>query len=1084
MAEERRLVTILFADVTGSTALGETLDPEDVRALMSQFYSICKEVIAAHGGTLEKFIGDAVMAVFGLPQAHGDDGQRALNAALELRDRLRQDSTLRERLPVRVGVNTGEVVAARDAAAGDFLITGDAVNVAARLQQAADSWSILCSERTARAAGEAFAFSQPVEVATKGKAQPVRAVTVLGRAARAVRRSPLIGRDTELAHLEVVARQAFAQRRPFLVSLVAPAGTGKTRLLEEFLDRLPSLAPHASIAIAQCLPYGQRLTYWPLRAVLFRIIGIPEDAPPERIRAAVSAWTHDAGVEQPQRMADLLAATVGAAELEAIDRDALFGAWRTLVESASRRRPLVLVFEDLHWSSDSLLDLVEFVMQPRGESSVLIIALARPELLDRRTAWGGGRRNYVSLALEPLPDTAVEALVEHLLGRSSSQVVARVVERADGNPFYAGEIVRSVMDRVGSLDDEAAVSHILAQLPDTVQATVLARLDLLQHAERRVLQLGAVFGRSFLVPGIAALDSALAGQVAGLTDRLVERDLIRPADAERFSFRHILIREVAYQTLPRSERAALHATAAEWMEGQAAGREDALAELIAYHYREAAHLGSTLRQAAGDEKIRARAVHWLGRAAGMAQAGAAHAEAARHLRAAIELADPADHPDLYERLGDVQLGGDPGAEAYGTALRLHREARRAPDQELRVLAKLITLFMRSQGSVASRPSDETMARLRAEGHALMARATDRRAIAAFLIGDAFYPFWRLADSTEEDIRTAEAGARRGLDIAEQLDDTKLRSMALDALSGCAEARGAWPEVTQLAERRLSLQDRLDLVERVDAHAMVAWGCALGGELEKAEGISAAGLAIVQPGQIPHWALHVAAWRIYALTLRGNWDDALAAAVKAKHLWIDSNRSAAGYAVRGFVAALDVARARRDERTIEEFGQIIDEILQKFRTARTDSPVVTRIEPYLRLNFEAMTHYVGRFPFRHLPSIEHYERTLSLLTDYRHPVAPDLVRRIAAFAAEFHYRPLEAQARRALGVMAADADELGRAATLFQETKAVPYEARARCEHAIVAGESGAFATAERILEQLGDIDQIERLAVARKNASR
>ncbi len=512
----------------GPPPLVKTLDPEDVRALIAQFFAICKEVITTHGGTLEKFIGDAVMAVFGLPQAHGDDGQRALSAALELRDRVKQDPTLRERLPIRMGVNTGEVVAARDPSAGDFLITGDPVNVAARLQQAAEPWTVLCSERTARAAGDAFIFGQPVALVTKGKAKPVKAVSVIGRAARVVRKVPLIGRDTELAHLELVTRQAFTQRRPFLVNLVAPAGTGKTRLLEEFLDRLPSLVPHANVAIAQCLPYGQRLTYWPLRAVLFRIVGIQEDAPPDRIRAAVAAWCHDAGVEQPQRMADMLAATVGAAELEAIDRDALFGAWRTLVEAASRRRPLVLAFEDLHWSSETLLDLVEFVMQPRGDSSVLIIALARPELLDRRPGWGGGRRNYVSLALEPLPDTAVEALVEHLLGRPSSQVVARVVERADGNPFYAGETVRAIMDRVPSLDDETTLSRTLAELPDTVQATVLARLDLLHPAERRVLQLGAVFGRTFRTPGIAALDRTLAGQVTGLADRLMARDLIRP----------------------------------------------------------------------------------------------------------------------------------------------------------------------------------------------------------------------------------------------------------------------------------------------------------------------------------------------------------------------------------------------------------------------------------------------------------------------------------------------------------------------------------------------------------------------------
>src|SRR5712692_7953651 len=446
MPEERRIVTILFADVVGSTALGESRDAEDVRALMGRYYKVAQEIVQNHGGTVDKFMGDAVLAIFGLPVAHGDDAQRALSAALALREAVRNDDTLGSQFAVRLGVNTGEVVA--DSSASDFLISGDAVNVAARLQQTADPWDIVCGERTVRAAGAVFTFGPAQAQAARGKSQPVAVRRLVGRAAGlAPPHTALIGRDADLMQLELVAQRAFQEKRPFLVSVIAPAGVGKTRLVEEFLDRLPSSTPEATVAIAQCLPYGQRLTYWPLRAVLFRIVGIQEDAPPDRIRAAVAAWCHD----------------------EAIDRDALFGAWR-----------------------------------------------------------GGGRRNYVSLALEPLPDTAVEALVEHLLGRPSSQVVARVVERADGNPFYAGEIVRAIMDRVPSLDDETTVSRTLAELPDTVQATVLARLDLLHPAERRVLQLGAVFGRTFRNSGIAALDPALAGQVTGLADRLMARDLIRP----------------------------------------------------------------------------------------------------------------------------------------------------------------------------------------------------------------------------------------------------------------------------------------------------------------------------------------------------------------------------------------------------------------------------------------------------------------------------------------------------------------------------------------------------------------------------
>ncbi|HET8999596.1 MAG TPA: adenylate/guanylate cyclase domain-containing protein, partial [bacterium] len=356
MPEERRIVTILFADVTGSTELGESLDPEDVRALLGRYYAIAKEVVAAHGGTIEKFIGDAVMAVFGLPQAHGDDVLRALSAALELRDRVRAEPALGERVPVRFGVNTGEVVATRDTSGGDFLITGDAVNIAARLQQAADPWVILCSERAAHGAGAAFTFGPAAAIHAKGKRTPIRAAALVGRAdVRTPERIPLVGREADLAQLELIARRTLIERRPFLVSLIAPAGTGKTRLLEEFLDRLPRLSPGATVAIAQCLPYGQRLTYWPLRAVLFRLAAIGEETELPAIRTAIHLWLTGLGTEHAEKTAELLAATVGAGESEITDRTALLGAWRAAIEAAARQSPLVLVFEDLHWSSDSLL---------------------------------------------------------------------------------------------------------------------------------------------------------------------------------------------------------------------------------------------------------------------------------------------------------------------------------------------------------------------------------------------------------------------------------------------------------------------------------------------------------------------------------------------------------------------------------------------------------------------------------------------------------------------------------------------------------------------------------------------------------
>src|SRR5438445_1493696 len=662
MAEERRLVTILFSDVAGSTALGEELDPEDLRALLGRYYAIAKEVVGEHGGTLEKFIGDAVMAVFGLPQAHGDDAVRAIAAAEQLRERVRADPHLGDRLPIRVGLNTGEVVATRDASSGDFLVTGDAVNTAARLQQLAEPWLIVCGARTASAAAGHFAFGPAVELAAKGKRAPLRALPLVGRAATRPRvRIPLFGRAGDLAQLELAATRVLDDKRPFLVSVIAPAGTGKSRLLEEFLDHLETRAPDARVAIAQCLPYGQRLTYWPLRAVLYRLIGAGEDAAPAEVREAIARWLALHEVPDQDAVGAFLATTVGVGEQEAVDRAGLFAAWRTAIELAARAQPLVLVFEDLHWSSDSLLDLVEFVMQPRGATPVLMIALTRPELLDRRTTWGGGRRNHLALSLEPLADGAVAQLVEHLLEARQPEVVERIVARAEGNPFYAGELVRTFMERGGSID----------ALPDTVQATVLARLDGLAEDERRLVQLGAVFGRAFRAGGVEAIAPELAGRAEAICEALIDKDLVRPSGADSYVFRHILIREVAYQTLPRAARTTLHAAAARWIEASAAGREDTVAELSAFHYREAASLMSA---ASADDPesvaIRRSAVRWLVRAADAALASAANVEASRHLRAAIELAEPAELVDLHERLGNAFADAGGAIESYRRALEL------------------------------------------------------------------------------------------------------------------------------------------------------------------------------------------------------------------------------------------------------------------------------------------------------------------------------------------------------------------------------------------------------------------------------
>src|SRR5438445_432780 len=922
------------------------MDPEDVRALLSRYYTIAKDVVAEHGGTVEKFIGDAVMAVFGLPQAHGDDPQRALSAAIELRDKVRSDAQLGTRLPIRVGVNTGEVVAARETSKGDCLVTGDTVNVAARLQQAAEPWMIVCGERTARDAQSTFKFGAAIDVDARGKSRPIRALPVLARAGRPAPapRLPLIGRGPDLDQIELVARRAFSEQRPFLVSIIAPAGVGKTRLLEEFLDRLPRLNQHANVAVAQCLPYGQRLTYWPLRAVLFRLIGVADDATAPTVREAIHHWVRDAGAEQPDRLAELLGATVGVVgESESMDRAGLLSAWRTALELASRKAPLVLVFEDLHWSSDSLLDLFEFVMQPRAETPLLMIALTRPELLDRRPAWGGGKRNYVSLSLEPLQDRDIARLVAQMLETSARDVIDRVVQRAEGNPFFAGELARAVAER-GTLET----------LPDTVQATVLARLDLLEPAERRLLQLGAVFGRSFPLSGISALEPS-PEDVETVADQLVAKDLVRATGRDQFTFRHILIREVAYQTLTRGGRARYHAAAAAWLEERAAEREDALAELIAYHYREAAALSTSLAA---------------------------------------------------------------GSDAAATA-------RSVPDE---------------------------------------------RILARYLAADAFYPFWRFGNANPDEISAADRSARRAIEIGERLDDANLQSAALDALSGNAGVRGAWRESRELSRRRLTLVDRLNMTEKEDAHSMVAWGSIILGDLVDAERVTAAGLAYVQPGQIPGWTMHLVAWRICALNLLGRWDEALTMGERARQLWIESGRISAGYAVRGFMAVIDIARARQAPQLLEDNRAIINEIVVPFPA---DSHF-KRLAAWSAGDLDTVSRDLAKYPTGAFAPPERAERAINLCLDQGRLPDREVLLRIVEFAQAHEYRLLEAQARRGLGLIDHDEGQFARALILLEACGAVPGVARVKAEHALLTRNRESFEKALDVLEHLGDLDQLQR----------
>jgi class 3 adenylate cyclase len=1067
MAEERRLVTVLFGDVVGSTSLGESMDAEDLRRLLGRFYEIATNVVREHGGILEKFIGDAAMAIFGLAQAHDDDARRALDAALDLRARLRSDAILADRLPIRIGLNTGEVVASRDPERQDFLVTGDAVNVAARLQQAAEPWQILASARTASADLGAHEFGPEIDLDLKGKSASVRARVLVGRASVVERRhTPLVGREADLAQLDLVARRTFAEHRPYLVTLIAPAGTGKSRLVEEFLTGLETLTAPPQVAMAQCLPYGQRLSYWPLRALLFGIVGLDEEASPEEARHRIRAWLEQVGAERPDTVAELLAATIGASEADALDRTVLFSAWRRTLELAAEQRPLVLVIEDLHWSSDSLLDLIESVLQPRADSPMLVIALARPELLERRPSWGGGRRNHVSLALEPLDDASIGQLVGDLLEEAAPELRSIVIERSEGNPFYAGEIVRSLLERGVDLADGDALRAAAASLPDTVQATVLARLDRLEPGARRVLQLASVLGRSFSGAGLSAIDDAEAGAdvIDSMLEQLVDRELIRPSGRDRYTFRHIIIRDVAYGTMPRAERAVLHAAAGRWLETAAVGREDELAELVAFHFREATTLGSAFEEA--DAEVRAAAVRWLLRAAEVSATGRALLEAAGHLAGAIELAPPAEQPAIYERLAQLYGSGDLAVQAYARAWQVGEAEGLPASFLLRNLSRQLMVITRWFASVARPVEEGDIHELIARGDGWLANA-DEHSRATFLIACAALPFWlRQAGKrlpTDQEYRDADARAGEGLALAEKLDDPMLISAALDAMT--STVRPDWHRALQLSQRRKAMGERLPFDERMDALNMVAWASAVLGDLPEVVRTSQVAMDLIEPGQTNGFALAGASWNSYARALQGQWEALVSSIESLRHVWMEGDRPAAAYALQGFLSGIDWARNRGDDQRYDRWRAIAEEIIGRF----PDGHPVAAMAAVSRLDLPGIAAIVSaheRFPDR----IHYLEHALALCADHRQAVPEDVLDLVLARARSGGMRVMGAQGRRLRGLLASNRDDLAGALGEFTEMGAGRYTARVRVELGSADHDPQLMEIGRKELEALGEAD--------------
>ncbi len=534
---QRKTVTILFCDVTGSTELGESIDPEALRELLARYFERMKAIVERHGGTVEKFIGDAVMAVFGVPTSHEDDALRAVRAAAEMRGALPELG-----LEARIGVNTGMVVTGSE----ERLATGDAVNVAARLEQAAEPGEVLLGEPTLALVQEVVEVEPLAPLELKGKAERVpahRLVRVLGDPERRHETS-FVGRQRELALVREAWEQAWSQRRCELVTIVGDAGVGKSRLVAEALASL-----EAVVVRGRCLPYGEGITYWPVVEVLKQLDLLPPDA------------------EAASAVRSLLGESDTTASAEEIA-----WAFRKTLEHAAAERPLVVIFDDVHAGEETFLDLVEHVALLSSGSPILLVCMSRPELIERRAAWP------VQLRLEPLPAEDVESLIPARIGEALREQIARA---AGGNPLFVGEMLAMAEDGDGELI-----------VPPTLQALLAARLDQLDGAERTVLECGAVEGEVFhrgAVQALATGEEAVTPRLAALVRKeLITPDKPQVRGEDGFRFRHLLIRDAAYDALPKAARADLHARFAGWLEQHGSAVVE-LDELLGYHLEQAVH---------------------------------------------------------------------------------------------------------------------------------------------------------------------------------------------------------------------------------------------------------------------------------------------------------------------------------------------------------------------------------------------------------------------------------------------------------------------------------------------------------------
>jgi class 3 adenylate cyclase/tetratricopeptide (TPR) repeat protein len=816
--KERKFATALFADLVGSTALAEREDPEVVQSVVGRTFDRMAEEIGRHEGLLEKFMGDAVLAVFGVPRAHEDDAERAVRAALEMQAILSElnrgfEAEGKPMLGMRIGIESGEVLVDVERASGprDRMLTGDAVNTAARLQTAAEPGHIVVGPSVHASTKDVIEYAELKPLDLKGKAEPVPAWRTLrikahtrGERPRLGMEARLVGRDEELAVLTQTFHRVQTDRQPALVTVIGPAGVGKSRLiaeLERYVEPLPEIAYWRR---GRCLAYGNTSYSAFADAIKAQCEIFDDDS------AEVAAGKAEAAARElfgDDSVAPQIRALVGAGESRDLSREELFEAWRRFLERLAARYPLVLVLEDIQWADDGLLDFIEHVAD-WAQGPIMVIATARAELFEKRRTWGGGKRNATSIYLDPLSTAEGAAMLDDLLpGPIQAELKQTIVERSEGNPLYVEEIVRKLIDdgvlrATDASRWEVAKPFAGIELPRSVQGLIAARLDGLPEDEKQVLQDAAVVGRVFWVGAIVELTGRPLAEVRDALGRLRVKELIVPhepssfRDEYEFAFRHALIRDGSYDSLPKSLRADMHLGVAHWAEQRAGDRAEEIAELIATHEVEALGYLEELGERRPDVERKAFGDAWA--AARRTSALKLAAESTRWFREAERLADrlaipPADRAPLAREHAAATIGPDNTAENERVARRAIEIFTAVDDWDgvgwahARLVIPLMQLSRHDEAEQAGRTAIETLEPL--GDSADLADALHR-------LG---WFFWRRGREPE-----ADPLLRRAIEIASRVNAKLVRAEATQTLAVSQLSFGTFAEARRLMEEAFTL----------------------------------------------------------------------------------------------------------------------------------------------------------------------------------------------------------------------------------------------------------------------------------------